>query len=228
MQFVCFVPAPAVSIASLFQDASAAWFAGFTARCLGNDGLARKTWQSVLASPTERIAVLRSIYPDDLELARLAAQAHPADADAHFWLGDILFARQDYTAAIPAYESALALRPEVGVKWQYLGMAYEKVGDPQQAVRAYDQACANFDRGKNGCLGAGRLHLAQGEYAQALDSYQHSLRQLPGFPASLRGVAEALLALERENEAIPYLDRIAASGDAWAQQTLQEIQTGQK
>ena len=228
MQFVCFVPASAVSIAPLFHDASAAWFAGFTARCLGNDELARQTWQAVLASPTERIDVLRAAYADDLELARLAAQANSQNAEAQFWLGDLLAAQRDIPGAIEAYQAGLSSRPNDGNVWVKLGQFYETSGDWQKAATAFDRACRLADRGKHGCPNAGRLYLEHGEYELAIDRFRRNLRQLSGYPAGLRGMAEALIALGRADEAIPYLQQLAASGDTWAGQTLQDIQAGQK
>ena len=228
MQFVCFVPAPTVSVAPLFRDASAAWFAGFTARCLGNDGLARQTWQTALASPTERISILRAAHPDDLDLARQAAQANGQNAEAQFWLGDLLAAQQDIPGALEAYQAGLSSRPSDGNVWVKLGRLYEASNDWQMAANAFDQACRLADRGKHGCPNAGRLYLEHGEYELAVERFRRTLQQLPGYPAGLHGMAEALITLGRADEAIPYLQQLAASGDPWAGQTLQDIQAGQK
>jgi predicted Zn-dependent protease len=61
-------------------------------------------------------------------------------------------------------------------------------------------------------------------YEQALARYQDSLRQLPGYPASRKGFAKALLALGRTAEAIPYLEGLANEGDVEAQDLLAQIQ----
>lgn len=103
---------------------------------------------------------------------------------------------------IAAYEGGLGLAPTNGEEWDNLGQLYEAAGLLlEKAVHAFEQAVPYYvDGGKNGCLNAGRIYMQLELYEQALARYQDSLRQLPDYPGSLRGMANALVALERVEE----------------------------
>jgi tetratricopeptide (TPR) repeat protein len=184
----------------------------------------RPAYQIAVTEPDARLDVLRAALPLDGELAQAAAAAHPDEAAAQFWLGEALKGAGNLAGAIPAYEAGLALDPKNGEEWDNLGRLYEAEGNWEQAVRAFDQACHYVDQGKNGCLNAARIYMQRERYEEAIVRYQDALVQLPDFSAALRGIADALIALGRPQEAIPYLETLAASGDAEAQLLLEQMQ----
>jgi len=199
------------------------FFQGGAARCMSDETAMRLAYRAAVAESDARLDVLRAALPFDVELAQAAAAAHPEQAIAHFWAGAALGQAGDIAGAIPAYEAGLELDPKNGEEWDNLGRLYEAQGDWERAVQAFDQACHYVDQGKNGCLNAARIYMQHARYEQAIARYQDALAQLPNFHPALRGAADALIALERPGEAIPYLETLAASGDTNAQDLLEEL-----
>jgi tetratricopeptide (TPR) repeat protein len=201
----------------------ALYLAGGLAYCEGREAQAQQRWGQMLAQTPARLDAVRTAWPTDASLARLAVERYPDVATAHFWLGDALREQEDAAGAIAVYERGLGLAPDTALVWDQVGRLYEEAGDLDKAVHAYDQACFYVDRGKNGCLRAGRLYLQMEMYEAAADRYRTSLQQLPGHTGAHRGSAEALLALGRTEEAILHLRALAAQGDTEAQQKLQAL-----
>jgi tetratricopeptide (TPR) repeat protein len=199
------------------------YLAGRLAQCQGRDDRAKALWSQMLAQTAMRMDLVRATWPWDVILARLATEMYPEQATASFWLGDALREEGDAIGAIAAYEAGLQLEPTAALVWDRVGRLYEDVGDPEKAVHAYDRACYYVDRGKNGCLHAGRVYLELNKYEEAADRYRTSLQQLPDYATARRGLIEALLALGRTEEALPHLQALADRGDEQAQQTLREL-----
>jgi tetratricopeptide (TPR) repeat protein len=196
------------------------WLQTVIAHCTGDALAARTASREAMEASPHYVPLVRGLAPDDLALATFAASLYPNDPQALFWLGDLLVEQEDADNAIIAYEQGLVADSQNGLIWVRLGRLYEDKGDWETAVQAYDQGCHYVDQGKNGCPAAGRLYLEHQMYEQAADRFQQSLQQLPGYPASLRGLAEALLALGRNTDVQPYLKALAARGDNWAQEQL--------
>jgi predicted Zn-dependent protease len=209
-------------------SAQVTWLRASAAYCQGDEAAARDAWQQMLAASDARLPALRANAPQDVDLARAAAALYPENPIAQFWLGDALLQQGDAPGAIQAYEGGLAQDGTNANTWLVVGELYEGVGDWETAVSAYDQACYYVDRGKNGCPRAGRLYLAHDQYELAAQRFQDSLEQLPHWPPAQKGLAEALIALGKSDEAIPYLQRLAENGDAEARQTLNQLQGAEK
>ncbi|NUM49191.1 MAG: tetratricopeptide repeat protein [Anaerolineales bacterium] len=213
-----------------------AFFRAGAARCGGDDEQAHDFYLETVG-PNTRVDILQAVMPADVALARRVVDEHPEQAEAYFWLGEALLGgvsvwevppqdlgkQPDLFDIIAAYEGGLALDSTNGEEWDNLGRLYEAAGQSEKAVHAFDQACHFGDDGRNGCLSAGRIYMQLDLYEQALARYQDSLRQRPGFPASLLGIANAFLALERVAEALPYLQTLADQGDAEAQTLLETL-----
>lgn len=208
---------------SLSADVTMPGFAAIAARCQGDEARQDEAWRRLLAASKARLDVARAARPQDAGLARLATEQYPKLAIAHFWLGDALREAGNGNAAIAAYEAGLALDPTAALIWDHLGRLYQDAGALEEAVQAFDQACHHVDRGKNGCLRAAGLYLQWSMYEEAANRYQTSLQQLPGYGPAHRGIAKALLALGRTEEALPHLQALADRGDEQAQQTLREL-----
>jgi cytochrome c-type biogenesis protein CcmH/NrfG len=69
-------------------------------------------------------------------------RANPRDAEAWIQIGHINFDNQQHEAAIEAYEKALAIDPTNAPVLTDLGIMYRRIGNPQEAVRRFDQAIA--------------------------------------------------------------------------------------
>ena len=77
-------------------------------------------------------------------LARLEEQvrANPKDVEAWIQIGHINFDNQQHQAAIKAYENALAINPDNAPVLTDLGIMYRRSGNPEEAIRRFDQAIA--------------------------------------------------------------------------------------
>lgn len=193
------------------------------ARCSGETAAQWAGYNLAFAGPIERIGLVRAAAGPDALLAQALIAARPAYAGGYFWLAEIHRADGEALPAIDAYRRGLELDPSSGDDWLALGMLYAGLGDMDNALYAYDQACTYGDRGKNGCPNAAGLYFARGEFEAALVRYERTVQQLPDWPPGLRGLAETLIALGREQEAVPYLALLAAGGDVEAAEKLETI-----
>ncbi len=184
-------------------------------------------WEQLLGCSTQHTTLMRSVAPENRSLAEAAVAKQPKNAESYFWLAS-LEAGDDKDGAIAYYESGLALAPGDAVRWVELGGVRQAIGDVDGAIAAYDQGCFLFDRGGNGCPRAGKLYMEIGEYELAADRYRISIEQLPGWLPAQRGLADALLAMGRDEEAVPILTVLAEKGDGLAQEQLQKATRGEK
>lgn len=209
----------------LFGEAdtrNAILFAG-AARCGGDTAALWAGYRLAFLGPVERIGLVRAAVGEDELLAKELIAARPDFAGGYFWLAEIRQSNGEIQLAIEAYRTGLALDPTSGDDWYALGRLYAELGETDNALLAYDQACMFGDRGKNGCPNAAGLYFERGEYETALTRFQRTVRQLPGWVPGIRGLADTLIALGREREAVPYLEELAAMGDAAAIQQLEAI-----
>jgi len=73
------------------------------------------------------------------ELLKLE-QRHPDKALYPYWTGRLEYLDQRFQAAIVRYRQALKLDPRFVRGWDNLGLAYEALGQQQEALHAYQEA----------------------------------------------------------------------------------------
>ena len=205
-----------------------AWLLAAAGQCQENSVALTVRWQQVLALSDERLPALRSLAPYDRELAQYAVTLYPARGEAHFFFFYAYLTAGENQPAADAFAQGLALDPSDGLIWRKLGDLYQEDGDWQAVVRAFDQACFRMDRGKNGCPRAGGIYMQQGQYELAAQRYRQSIKQLPYWLPAKKGLVEALLTMGQQDEAVPYLEILAESGDEEAAQQLEQIKNGRK
>lgn len=88
-----------------------------------------------------------NVNPDAGHAAMLAkleerVRDNPRDAEAWIQIGHINFDNQQHDAAIAAYEKALEIDPNNAPVLTDLGIMYRRTGNPQEAVKRFDQAIA--------------------------------------------------------------------------------------
>jgi tetratricopeptide (TPR) repeat protein len=71
-----------------------------------------------------------------------AIEIDSTDAEAHFQLGKLAFAKGDNTTAILHYEHAVASQPTFNAAWYQLSLSYRRGGQEQKAREALE----NFKR----------------------------------------------------------------------------------
>ena len=76
---------------------------------------------------------------EDAESAfRKATEIDANDAEAHFQLGKLAFARGDNTSAIRHYENAVASQPSYNAAWYQLSLSYRRSGQEERARAALE------------------------------------------------------------------------------------------
>ena len=74
---------------------------------------------------------------------KAAVQANPADAKAHYYLGNLLYDRKRYEEAIREWEASVSGDGSFATPWRNLGIAYFNIRKNRQAaLAAYEQAFA--------------------------------------------------------------------------------------
>jgi tetratricopeptide (TPR) repeat protein len=72
-----------------------------------------------------------------------ALRANPSDAKAHYYLGNLLYDKKRYQAAIEAWEASVRHDASFSIPWRNLGIAYFNVlQQPERALAAYEKAFA--------------------------------------------------------------------------------------
>jgi Flp pilus assembly protein TadD len=76
---------------------------------------------------------------EDAESAfRKAIEIDTSDAEAHFQLGKLAFARGDNTLAIRHYEQAVTSQPSYNAAWYQLSLSYRRTGQEERAREALE------------------------------------------------------------------------------------------
>ena len=111
---------------------------GHTYLQLGNPAAARRAYSEASAVPPDYC------FPNRLEefvVLQEAVSAHPEDARAAYYLGNLLYDRRRHREAIALWEQAARLEPSFSTVWRNLGIGYFNVlGDAELACSAFDKA----------------------------------------------------------------------------------------
>jgi tetratricopeptide (TPR) repeat protein len=78
---------------------------------------------------------------EEIHVIEFALTAHPLDARAPYYLGNLLYDRRRHREAIACWQKAVQLDPHNSVAWRNLGIGYFNVlQQPAKARRAYEKA----------------------------------------------------------------------------------------
>lgn len=78
---------------------------------------------------------------EELLLLKAALERDPADARAHYYLGNLFYDKQRREDAIYEWKHAARLEPSLPIPWRNLGIAYFNVrGERGRAVQSYQRA----------------------------------------------------------------------------------------
>jgi tetratricopeptide (TPR) repeat protein len=121
-----------------------AYWLGYLHLQQGDPAAARAWFKKAAAMPLDFCFPYRL---ESIEVLEAALRADPADAAAHYLLGNLLFTLQPLRA-IRAWEAAIAHRPDLAVAHRNLGWAcYQVLGDTGRAIACYETAI-RLDSGK--------------------------------------------------------------------------------
>ena len=120
-------------------------------------------------------------------LTRLVA-ACPDDARAQNQIAAFHFARQDYEAAVAAYEKATALDPAFSQPYNQMGYAYRFLGRYDKAEQAFKKYVEVLPGDPNPHDSYAEFLMKRGRFDESIQSYEKALSIDPNFVASYVGI----------------------------------------
>ncbi|MCX7654979.1 MAG: tetratricopeptide repeat protein [Treponemataceae bacterium] len=179
---------------------------GYFDHCIEVDSQAEEARQAL--AEKAKILYLQDRYGELLDLTREALGFFPQDPVLHTLQAHGAFQVGLYEEALSAYQEAFQKDPENGVLAQNIGSTFEKLGNPEEALRWYCKA--------------GKLFLQQQHYhdmelliprLQELGSYSAEAHGIIGkyffaveaYPKAQQELHQAYTINPRQDGAIPYL-----------------------
>jgi tetratricopeptide (TPR) repeat protein len=143
-----------------------------------------------------------------------AAALAPNDPDIAYDLGRIYYQQGRHPQAADAFRRAIALDARAYKAWDNLGLSMEALGDPAEAVRAYQKAMeiAQADQPKYDAVYANYadLLLKQGDYRRAFDAAAEAAQRNPEDPRNFFLAGKALVRLERPDVSLKWFAQAIA------------------
>ncbi len=175
--------------------------------------------------------LLRSKGDAYLRMGLLKVSDAPRDPLAHYELGIQYSELQDWDAAIPCFERALALKPRFRDSQLQLAVCYRKRGDCEKALDALTIAKRTLSRyAPEIAVEEGLVHQQLADPAAAEAAFRRALALSPGLPEAARNLKRAVIARARTlirqhrfAEARDCLASIDAGGGADADATAGEL-----
>lgn len=133
---------------------------------------------------------------------RQALKVSPEDPDALYNLGNLYWSQGRKTEAASAYERALRVRPRFAEALNSLGVVRIDAGDIMSAITLFQDALTAQPAYPSALSNLGHAYLLDGQPSLALRCYQEALSRSPGDRALRLKRVQALLLLERHDEAL--------------------------
>ncbi len=127
--------------------------------------------------------------------------AFPNDERAFHQLGTHYFGIQDWSAAVGAFEKAIAINPNFSQPYNLLGYGYrflEKNARAEQAFKKYIQLIPNDP---NPYDSYAELLMKMGRFDESIANYEKALKVDPNFVASYVGIGNNQMFMDRGAEA---------------------------
>lgn len=186
-----------------------------------SDSLAEYAAGARLGAPTaEELTVIASDYillkdlSDAVKWLVYATVHEPSNAEVWYLLGRTQYTQDHVSDAAHSFSQCLELRPRDARAEYNLGLAYEKLHQPETAIAAYHTAIGWQSSEKHPdpqpYLNLGTLLFRQGKAAEALDPLRQAVTFSPGNAFANQQLGLAFEALGRYDEAIVALKRAAA------------------
>jgi tetratricopeptide (TPR) repeat protein len=135
------------------------------------------------------------------ECLRGLTNACPNDERAHMLLGAFSFGRQDYPAAVAAYEKAIAINSAYSPPYNQMGYAYRALGRFDDAERAFKKYIELIPGDPNPYDSYAELLMKLGRFEESIQSYEKALSVDPHFVASYVGIGNDRVFMGQPSEA---------------------------
>jgi serine/threonine protein kinase len=116
--------------------------------------------------------------------------------------GNELLRQGNYRQAVDAYNDAIRINPRNAIALVGRGIAYENLGQSDNALKDYDEALRNERTSVSALLGRGRVHLARRDFVTAYSDFSDAARLNKNNGAARQGRGIANEGLGRREEAI--------------------------
>jgi tetratricopeptide (TPR) repeat protein len=194
-----------------------------------NEPDAGRRYAAQLAQPESEDASVEtiSLKIGTAETDRLAgASRHAWSADQWFAEGCRLLEDQEVAHAIEAFRLALMDRPESAEIHFHLAEALYRAGNQEGALERYHMAVEWDHNYLESWTQMGCLHAARGELESALDAFQIALSVHRDYPDAHWHLADVLVQLGRERDAIVHWRRYLEFDNRgpWAEQARQRLE----
>jgi predicted Zn-dependent protease len=181
--------------------ACAAYQLGLLAWQSGNVDAARDLWRQALQEPAY-LGAIRSLAPHDPQLAEIAVQAFPQQAQAWDWAADAASAG-DIEPALSYLLRSSELQPRNNLTWEKIGSIAMMNDMPDLALQAVRNACDLYPIRNGNCLNGGRLSFLKGDWKSSVRYYVQGF--YPENPEGWAMLIRAAQKLGRERTAERYL-----------------------
>ena len=164
---------------------------------------------------TRKVIGLNQFMLNRADLAEVelkhAVSLAPQDAEAHYYLGRVLFMRDNPAGALAAFQKATELDASSVRAHNHLGQAYEALVQYPAAREAYLKAIELEKKQKAKSewpyFNLGALCLREGRAAEAEDYFRQALERQPNWSEGKAKLGMTLLAQDKLPEALSYLEQ---------------------
>jgi tetratricopeptide (TPR) repeat protein len=112
----------------------------------------------------------------------------PSDPQARNLLGNHLFGRQDWAAAVEQFNKAIAADPKFTASYNQLGYAYRFLGKLDEAEQTFKKYIELIPNDPNPYDSYAELLMKRGKFDESIASYEKALAVDPNFIASHVGI----------------------------------------
>ena len=184
-------------------------------------------WEwALLAAIAERLNLAVGRVQGRKRLARElhARKANPRDARARYALGVMYYQQGRYAPAAEELEASVALNADRTDAQYHLGLAYLRLGRPNDAIAPLEKVAASRpDLGGDALVRLAEVRLAMGDPAEAERLCRQSVEMWRGDAESRYCLALALDAQGRTDEATEALHQAIALGRAYRGSRRREV-----
>jgi len=156
---------------------------------------------------TGSLAALQSDWKQAYAEFSRALKTRPNDFRLHYNLGVAAYQMGRKEEARQHLLKTVQLKPDYTTAWKSLGMVYEALQQPREAVHAYTQALQREPDDLPTRLKRAQLLQQLNQIEEALVDYQHLAKVYPRNPDALLGAGLLLMRLQRYADAHIYLGR---------------------
>lgn len=160
------------------------------------------------------LAYLDAQQPDKaLESFKKAYELDPMDLEAFYLTGQAFFELKDYKSTasqMKAYiEKADPSQKFFDQALYYLGLAYNLLDKPDEAMKIYNDYLANHPENTSIKFNLGAIYLKREQWQEALDMFRDVYENDPQDFQACQSIGQAYLGLEKWADAVRYLEKAA-------------------